>query len=118
MRVLFGQASSDVSKCGLVKPIDVIQLLHMKTPHVEPCMRSTNDNTHAFGMGVEFRVAEQASQECGGLEVLNVEKDQAVSCVAEVTLVEIAIKRDEGWLVFSSTMFTPGPARTRTHRHV
>ena len=74
------------------------QLLHMKAPRVEPHVRGTNNNTHAFGVGVKTRMTKQAAHETGHLRVLDVEIDQGVSRGAQILLVEIAIERKEGRL--------------------
>jgi hypothetical protein len=69
----------------------------MKPPNSQVGLVHPNDQAHALGFRVERRVAQKPPNEVGNQFVDDVEENQAIIVVAQITSVEIAVLRKEGW---------------------
>jgi hypothetical protein len=59
-------------------------------------MPHADDFSHSFGLCVEFGMAQQATNENGGLCLFHCKVDQTISVMAKRSFIEIRIAREEG----------------------
>src|SRR6266851_3997466 len=70
----------------------------MPPPDGEPCWRDPDHFAHSLGLGVELAMAKHTPSKLSHLQGWNIEPDQTVFLVAEVTPVKTEVAGEEGWM--------------------